>query len=132
MKTEIAETVIAAAEARATEGGFAVSIAVLDAAAHLVAFRRMDGAMLGPIDVSQRKARTAALFQTDSLILGTGAQPGGAIYTLENTNGGLISFGGGVVLRDCAGNFLGAVGVAGATVDDDEDIAQIAAAAMRA
>ena len=132
MTSEIAQTVIATAQAKAAEGGFAVSITVLDTTAHLVAFHRMDGAMLGPIDVSQKKARTAALFQTDSLQLGQAAQPGGAIYTLENTNGGLISFGGGVVLRDKNGAFVGAVGVAGATVEADEDIAQAAAAALKA
>jgi uncharacterized protein GlcG (DUF336 family) len=130
MNIAIAETVIAAARSEAVKGGFAVSITVLDAAGHLVAFTRMDGANIGPIDVSQKKARTAALFQTDSAALGAAARPGGAVYTLENTNGGLISFGGGVVLRDKAGVVTGAVGVAGATVEADEDIAQAAAASL--
>lgn len=130
MNIAIAETVIAAAKAEAARDGFAVCITVLDAAAHPVSFARMDGANIGPIDVSHKKARTAALFQTDSLELGEAAQPGGGIYTLEFTNGGLISFGGGVVLRDKAGAVIGAVGVAGATVDADETIAQSAAAAL--
>ncbi|WP_323180541.1 MULTISPECIES: heme-binding protein [unclassified Streptomyces] len=58
-----------------------------------------------------------------------GAQPGGAIYTLEHTNGGLISFGGGVLLRD-ASQTLGAVGVAGATVEMDEELARLGAATL--
>ncbi|WP_314139831.1 heme-binding protein [Buttiauxella noackiae] len=74
-----------------------------------------------------RIARTAALFRTDSLTLGADAQPGGAIYTLESTNGGLISFGGGVVLYDEQNHVTGAVGIAGATVEADQIIALAAA-----
>jgi uncharacterized protein GlcG (DUF336 family) len=130
MNSELANSLIATATAEAAKGSFAVCVTILDAATHLVAFHRMDGANIGPIEVSQKKARTAALFQTDSLQLGQAAQPGGAIYTLENTNGGLISFGGGVVLRDKAGTVIGAIGVAGATVEADEVIAQAAAASL--
>lgn len=132
MNAEHARSLIATATAKAAQGGFAVCITILDAAAHPVAFHRMDGALIGPIEVSQKKARTAALFQTDSLQLGAAAQPGGAIYTLEHTHGGLISFGGGVVLRDRSGVVIGAIGVAGATVEADEAIAQAAAAALLA
>lgn len=130
MNISIAESLIAVATDEAQKGGFSVCIWVLDAAAYPVAFTRMNGANIGPIEVSQKKARTAALFQTDSLQLGQAAQPGGAIYTLENTNGGLISFGGGVVLRDKTGAVIGAIGVAGATVEADETIAQAAAASL--
>jgi len=132
MDGAIADQVIAVSKAEALKAGFAVCVAVLDAAAHMVAFARMDGANIGPIDVSIKKARTAALFQTDSLQFGVNAQPGAKVYTLEHTNGGLIGFGGGVVLRDKAGVVLGAVGISGATADVDEIIAQAAAAAVRA
>ncbi|MFE9067942.1 heme-binding protein [Streptomyces violaceusniger] len=114
----------------ARQRGVAVSVAVVDQAGHLVAFHRMDGALAGPIDVSIKKARTAALFGTDSDVLGQGALPGGAIYTLEHTNGGLISFGGGVQLRR-ADQSIGAVGVAGASVEADEEFARLGAAALR-
>jgi len=90
----------------------------------------MDDALAGPIDVSIKKARTAALFGTDSITLGQDARPGGAIYSLEHTNGGLISFGGGVQLSQ-AGRNLGAVGVAGASVEADEELARVGAAALR-
>ncbi len=107
--------------------GFSVSICVVDDSGLLRQFLRMDGAVAGTIDVSIKKARTAALFGVDSIDLGEHAQPGGAIYSLEHTNGGLISFGGGVVLHDTNGDILGAVGVAGATVEQDQSIAQAAA-----
>jgi uncharacterized protein GlcG (DUF336 family) len=117
------QRIIERAQALAREQQFAINIAVVDDAGLLRGFLRMDDAVPGAIDVSIKKARTAALFRTDSLELGVAAQPGGAIYTLESTNGGLISFGGGVVLRDEQGRAIGAVGVAGATVEADQTIA---------
>lgn len=121
------QRVIQRAHALAQQQKFAINVAVVDEAGLLRGFLRMDDAVPGAIDVSIKKARTAALFRTDSLELGSAAQPGGAIYTLEATNGGLISFGGGVVLHDEQGRVVGAVGVAGATVEDDQRIAQAAA-----
>lgn len=118
----ISQQVIQRAQSLARAQGFSVCISVVDDAGLLHGFLRMDDAVPGAIDVSIKKARTAALFRTDSLELGAAAQPGGAIYTLEATNGGLISFGGGVVLRD-EDRVIGAVGVAGATVEADQAIA---------
>lgn len=128
MKLEqLSRDVIQRASTLSRERGFSVSICVVDSSGLLRQFLRMDGAVAGTIDVSIKKARTAALFGVDSIDFGEGAQPGGAIYTIENTNGGLISFGGGVVLRDGDGEILGAVGVAGATVEQDQSIALVAA-----
>ncbi|WP_145561322.1 GlcG/HbpS family heme-binding protein [Yersinia bercovieri] len=127
MLESISQKVIHAAQTYAQEQGFSVCISVVDASGLLSGFLRMDDAVPGAIDVSCKKARTAALFRTDSNEIGAAAQPGGAIYTLESTNGGLISFGGGVVLHDSYGKVIGAVGVAGATVDADQEIAMKAA-----
>jgi uncharacterized protein GlcG (DUF336 family) len=126
-----AEAVIAAAKAAAEQKGLSpVSISVVDAAAHLVAFSRMDGTFLGAIDVAHRKARTAALFNANSAVIGEFLRPGAPAYSLENSNEGLIGFGGGVVLRDSDGRAIGAVGVSGVSVDEDEAIAQAAAAVV--
>lgn len=119
--------VINRAQTLAREQGFAVCVSVVDDAGLLRHFVRMDNAVPGAIDVSFKKARTAALFRTDSAQLGAEAQPGGSIYSLEATNGGLISFGGGVVLHNDQGQVIGAVGVAGATVEADQVIALRAA-----
>jgi uncharacterized protein GlcG (DUF336 family) len=115
-----------AREATHRTGAPPVNIAVVDSAAHLVAFERMDGALLGTIDVAHRKARTAALFQQDSAVLGAVARPGEASYTVEHTNGGLISFAGGSVLRDTTGACIGAIGISGASVAQDDEIASSA------
>lgn len=123
----IVQQVIERARNLAHAQQFAINISVVDDSGLLRGFLRMDDAAPGAIDVSIKKARTAALFRTDSLTLGAAAQPGGAIYTLEATNGGLISFGGGVVLYDEQNRVIGAVGVAGGTVEADQAIALFAA-----
>lgn len=123
MFESITQNVIQSAQLLAREQNFAICISVVDDAGLLRGFLRMDDAVPGAIDVSLKKARMAALFRTDSRDIGAAAQPGGAIYTLEATNGGLISFGGGIVLKDNNGKVIGAVGVAGATLEADQEIA---------
>lgn len=127
----MAEAVIAAARQSASENNFPpVSITVLDAGAHLLAFARMDGTFLGTIDVAHGKARTAVLFRTDSANVGADLHPNGPAYSLENTNGGLVGIGGGVPLRSAAGDVVGAVGVSGATKEQDQIIAEFAASVL--
>ncbi|WP_430397448.1 GlcG/HbpS family heme-binding protein [Ferrovibrio sp.] len=126
MNLSDAEAAISSAQSAAAAKGLTVSIAVVDAGAYLVAFTRMDGAMLGSIDVAFRKARTAALFRTDSGALGKLAVPGGPIHSIEHSNSGLVLIGGGVVLKDAAGMTIGAIGISGATAVQDEAIAQAA------
>lgn len=128
MEQDRAQRAIATVRTAAREQGFTVSIAVVDLAGLLVAFHRMDGGLAGPVDVAQKKARTAALFGMDSIDFGQDARPGGDIYSIEHTNGGLISFGGGVLLRDRE-TVVGAIGVAGATVDADQQLAVLGAGA---
>jgi uncharacterized protein GlcG (DUF336 family) len=125
-----ARAVIAAGEARAAEIGVPVDIAVLDAGAHLKAFGRMDGALLGSIDIALGKARTAALFGLRTEVLGEFSKPGGTSPGLEQTNGGLVVFAGGIPLTEPNGRVIGAVGVSGGSVSQDRDIAEAAAAAL--
>src|SRR5262245_60294143 len=58
-----AQAAIQAAMAEATKRGWPLNIAVFDSGANLVAFVRMDGALLGSITVSQHKARAAVKFR---------------------------------------------------------------------
>lgn len=125
-----ARAVIGAAEAKASAIGVPVIVAVVDAGVHLKAFSRMDGAVLGSIDIAIKKARTAALFQCPSEAVWEYCKPGAPAHALELTNDGLAPFGGGVPLRGAAGEFLGAVGVSGGAVSQDLEIAQAAAAAL--
>jgi uncharacterized protein GlcG (DUF336 family) len=128
--TDQARRIIAAGEARAREIGVPVNIAVLDAATHLKAFSRMDGAVLGSIDVALGKARTAALFRANSEAVWEYCKPGAPAPGLQFSNGGLMTFAGGIPLMNAAGTVIGAVGVSGGAVPEDLSIAQAAAAAL--
>lgn len=119
-----AEQAIAAAKAKSTELGLKMNIAVVDAGANLVAFVRQDGAWLGSLDISIRKARTARFFDMNTGELGKLSQPGGPLYNIEHSNGGLITFPGGVPVTDASGEVIGAVGVSGSTVENDHTVAQ--------
>ena len=125
-----ARAVIAAAESTAAAMGVRIIVAVVDAGVHLKAFSRMDGAVLGSIDIAVRKARTSVLFQADSAAVWEYCKPGAPAPALELTNGGLAPFGGGVPLRNPDGELIGAVGVSGGAVSQDTEIAQAAAAAL--
>src|ERR1700754_4659959 len=111
--TDQARRIIAAGEARAAEIGVPVNIAVLDAGVNLKAFGRMDGALLGSIDIALGKARTAALVGMRTEAIGEFRKPGGTSPGLEQSNGGLVVFAGGLPIVDIAGAVIGAVGVSG-------------------
>jgi len=125
-----ANAMIAGGIARARDLGIAANIAVLDAAAHLKAFARMDGAVLGSIDVSIGKARTSALFQISSESVWDYCKPGAAAPNLEASNGGLMPFPGGLPITASEGTVIGAVGVSGGAPSQDLEIAEAAVAAL--
>ncbi|HEX2761255.1 MAG TPA: heme-binding protein, partial [Rhizomicrobium sp.] len=132
LSSQTAARALAGAIARAEAIGAVMNIAVLDAGAHLKAFHRMDGAVLGAIDVALKKARTAVLFQINSEAVWDYAKPGAPAPGLENTNGGLAVFAGGIPLRNRQGDVIGAIGVSGGAVPQDFDVAQAGAAAFNA
>ncbi len=103
--------------------GLKMNIAVVDTGGHLKAFARMDGAWLGSVDISIKKARTAKLFDFDTGEIGKLSQPGGSLYGIEHTNGGLVTFPGGVPIHAKSGEVIGAAGVSGSTVENDHMIA---------
>jgi len=127
---EAAERILAAATKKAAELGTRMDIAVVDAGGNLKAFVRMDGAWLGSIDISIRKARTARWFDMNTGEIGKLSQPGGPLYGIEHSNGGLITFPGGVPLKNGKGNVVGAVGVSGSTVENDHAVAAAGAEAL--
>jgi uncharacterized protein GlcG (DUF336 family) len=128
---EQAQSIVAAAQAKAAEIGTKMDIAVVDAGANLKAFVRMDGAWLGSIDISIKKAKTARFFDMPTGEIGKLSQPGGALYNIEHSNNGLITFPGGIPLKNAAGEIIGAIGVSGSTVEDDHTVAEAGAAALK-
>ena len=125
-----AQAVIEAAMAKAEDIDTLMDIAVVDAGANLKAFARMDGAWLGSIDIAIKKARTARFFNFPTGAIGELSQPGGPLYQIEVSNGGLITFPGGVPLMAADGTVIGAVGVSGSTVENDHAVATAGAAAL--
>ena len=125
-----ASEVISAAEAKARELGVPVIITVLDSGCHIKVLHRMDGAPLGSIDISMGKARTAALFSCNSEDVWEFCKPGAPAPGLENSNGGLMPFAGGISLKAPDGSLIGAVGVSGGAVYQDKEIAQAGASAL--
>lgn len=127
---EQAQKAVEAAKQKASELGLKMNIAVVDAGANLTAFVRMDGAWLGSLDISIRKAKTARFFDMPTGELGKLSQPGGPLYNIEHSNGGLITFPGGIpILND--NEVIGAIGVSGSTVEDDHTVAQAGVDALQ-
>jgi len=125
---EQAQAVVAEAQKTAEKQGTLMNIAVVDAGANLTAFVRMDGAFLGSVDISIKKAKTARFFNMPTGKLGELAQPGKPLFNIEFSNGGLITFPGGLPIKDKDGNVIGAIGVSGSTVEDDHAVATSGAA----
>ena len=113
-----AQQILTEAVSKAEEIDTLMDIAVVDAGGDLKAFYRMDGAWLGSIDISIKKARTARLFDMNTGDIGALSQPGGPLFNIEVSNGGLISFPGGIPLRDDAGAIVGGIGVSGNSVEN--------------
>ncbi len=124
------EKIIAEARKKAVQLKTRMDIAVVDAGGNLKAFARMDGAWLGSIDISIRKARTARWFDMNTGEIGKLSQPGGPLYGIEHSNDGLITFPGGVPLKNSKGEIVGAIGVSGSTVENDHAVAAAGADAL--
>jgi uncharacterized protein GlcG (DUF336 family) len=127
-----AEAVIRAAKGKAANTGIAVSIVILDMAGHLKAFLRMDDSWLGSVDVAMKKAKTSVLFQSATQDVWEVCKPGAQAHGLESTNGGLVTFAGGIPLKATDGRLIGAIGVSGGQVAQDFEIAAAGAAALQA
>lgn len=127
---EQAEKAIVAAKQKSTAIDTKMNIAVVDAGANLVAFSRMDGAWLGSLDISIKKAKTARYFDMNTGIIGELSQPGQPLFNIEHSNNGLITFPGGVPIKNANGEIIGAIGVSGSTVENDHTVAEAGASAI--
>ena len=117
-----AEQATLQARAKAEEIKVPVDIVVLDTGGHIKLLTRMDGALIGSVDIALQKAKTSMLFGMDSEAFGEFLKPEKAAYGLENTNGGLLGFPGGKPIR-ANDNIVGYIGVSGGAVAQDLQIA---------
>src|SRR6187399_1832329 len=125
-----AQRMIDAAQKKAAEIGQPMNIAIADAGGNLVAHVRMDGAWLGSIDISQKKAYTSRAFDISTKDLATHSQSGGQFFGIHASNNGKIMiFAGGIPLKK-DGKVVGAIGVSGGSGDQDHAVAAAGAAAF--
>src|ERR1700722_20092808 len=122
--------VISAAQKKANAIGQPMNVAVADGGGNLVAHVRMDGAWLGSIDISIKKAFTARAFNIATRDLAPLAQSGGDFFGINTSNDGRIMiFAGGVPLKR-AGEVVGAIGVSGGSGEQDQAVAEAGARAF--
>ena len=125
-----AKTIIEAAEAKAASIGQPMNIAVVDGGGNLIAHVRMDGAWIGSIDISMKKAYTSRAFDIATKDLATHSQSGGQFFGIHASNDGKIMiFAGGIPLKK-DGKVVGAIGVSGGSGDQDHAVAEAGAKAF--
>ncbi len=125
-----ARRVIAAAEEKAAEIGQPMNIAVADSGGNLVAHVRMDGAWLGSIDISIKKAWTSRAFDITTQDLAANSQSGDQFFGIHASNNGKVMvFAGGIPLKQ-DGKVVGAIGVSGGSGEQDHSVAEAGAAAF--
>lgn len=123
---EMLKKLAAYAEEKANEIGVPIVFSACDAGGNLVLMHRMEGSLLGSIDISANKAYTACAFKMPTDRLGTLATPDQPLYGIQNTNDGkVVLFGGGYPYY-CGDKVVGGIGVSGGSVEEDMCIAQYA------
>ena len=119
-----AQAIIVAATAEAKKRNWKMNVAVVDSGGHLVAFQRMDGAMLASIQIAEHKARASATFRRETKIFEDAVQVMHLNYILAFE--GIIASRGGIPLIE-NGAIVGAIGVSGGTDSQDEIVAMAGA-----
>jgi len=129
---EQAQAVIQAAVAEARKRNWKMNIAVADSGGNLVAFQRMDGAMLASIQIAEHKARAAVTFRRPTKVFEDGINLMHLNYLLAFD--GVIASRGGIPLIDREMSdqsvIIGAIGCSGGTDSQDEVVSQAGAAVI--
>jgi glc operon protein GlcG len=133
MDRDTAHAIVAAAQGHALAKELAVTVAVVDGGGHLVLLDRMDGAFPLSTRVAEAKAQGAAIWQRDGHVIAEqqAERPAFVAAASQLSRLPLIPGAGSVVVRDGSGTVLGAVGVSGATADEDRACAEAGLAAVR-
>jgi uncharacterized protein GlcG (DUF336 family) len=125
-----ARRIISAAEKKAAEIGQPMNIAVADEGGNLISHVRMDGAWIGSIDISQKKAYTSRAFDIATKDLAEHSQSGKQFFGIHASNDGKIMiFAGGIPLKK-DGKVVGAIGVSGGSGEQDHAVAEAGAKAL--
>ena len=120
---EAAHAAVAAAVRHAEAKGWKINAAVVDRGGNLIAFLRQPGAFIHSIDIAIDKAYTAASFgfPTKAWMGAIGHDEGMKLGFANQPR--LIVFGGGLPIR-VGDDWVGGIGVSGASESEDEECAQ--------
>jgi glc operon protein GlcG len=122
-----AQTVVNAAVVEAKKRNWKMNIAISDSGGNLVAFQRMDGAMLASIQIAEHKARAAAVFRRPNKVFEDSINLMHLNYLLAFD--GVIASRGGIPLLE-QGKIIGAIGCSGGTDSQDEVVSEAGAAVI--
>src|SRR5580698_5322318 len=122
-----AQAVIHAAVLEAMKRKWKMNVAVADSGGSLVAFQRMDGAMLASIKIAEHKARAAATFRRETKVFEDGIQRMRLNYLLAFD--GVIASRGGIPLIE-HGKIVGTIGCSGGTDSQDEVVSKAGASVV--
>ena len=125
---ELAQAAINAVVAESKKRGWKMNVAVVDSGGNLVAFQRMDGAMLASIQIAEHKARAAATFRRETKFFEKGIQLNNLTYLM--TLDGVIASRGGIPLIE-QGKIIGGIGCSGGTDSQDEVVCKAGAAVIQ-
>ena len=131
MTLEVAVKLIEAVESKAKEMGLAVVVAVSNAAGRPIAVHCMDGAYHGSFDVAINKTFTSTAFQMPTAKLAELCRPGESLYGLQFSNDGKVMILGGGEPLMIGNTMIGALGVSGASAQEDTELAAFGAAALK-
>ena len=123
-----AEAAIAATVAESKKRNWKMNIAVVDSGGNLVSFKRMDGAQLSSIVISEAKARSAANFRRETKVFESGMYVNG--YSHLATLPGIVGSRGGIPIIE-NGKLIGAIGCSGGTGAQDEVVCKVGVAALK-
>lgn len=130
LKDDIYERMFQDAEAQSRKINCPISFAVVDEGANLVYFRRQAGALLVSVNMAQKKAYTSAAMSLPTIKMREAALPEGSLYGINTADSDLVVFGGGYPL-EAEGKLVGAIGISGGTVEQDEQVAKACVAAFQ-
>src|SRR5215469_313538 len=125
---ERAQAAINAVVAEAKKRNWKMNVAVVDSGGNLVAFQRMDGAMLASIQIAEHKARAAATFRRETKFFENGIQVNNLNYLM--TLDGVVASRGGIPLVE-DGKLIGAIRCSGGTDSQDEVVCRAGVAAIK-
>jgi uncharacterized protein GlcG (DUF336 family) len=123
LNEEVCEALAAVGKAKSREIGVGVTLTITDAAGNVLYLQRFGDAILPSIEISRKKAYTAAVLRQSTAEFGKIAQVGGSAFGINVTDDKLVIFGGGFPLVS-GGRTVGGLGVSGGSVEEDESVCE--------